>query len=86
MLDQIKRYFRSNPGTLFIIAFQALLVSAAALLVSGNSSMADEIAIYAFYALVIGIVIQIVIAVREERKRTRTGNSSGSPSSQSGTV
>jgi hypothetical protein len=74
-------YFRSNPGTLFIIAFQALLVSAAALLVSGNSSMADEIAVYAFYALVIGVAIQIAVAVREERKRTRTTKSNELPTS-----
>ncbi len=53
------------------MAFQILLVSAAVLLVSGNSLAANEVAVYAFYALVIGVAIQISIVVREERKRTR---------------
>ncbi len=70
-LKQLRGYFRANPGTLFIVAFQVLLMTAAVLLVLGNSPVANEVAVYAFYAVVIGVVLQIVIVVREERKRTR---------------
>ncbi len=75
-LSRLRNYFRANPGALFIIAFQVLLVSAAVLLVSGNSSAANEAAIYAFYALVIGIAIQVGVVVREERKRARADSGS----------
>jgi hypothetical protein len=56
-------------------------VSAAVLLVYGNPSTANELAIYAFYALVIGVAIQIGVVVREERKRTRAGSEGSSESS-----
>ncbi len=46
-------------------------MTAAFFLALGNSSVANEVAVYAFYAVVIGVVLQIVIVVREERKRTR---------------
>jgi len=75
----VKEHFRSNPGALFILAFQVLLVSATVFLVHGDSSFADQIAIYAFYALVIGIAVQIGVAIREERKRTRTRGTNDAP-------
>ncbi len=46
-------------------------MAAAVFLVLGNSSVANEVAVYAFYAVVIGVVLQMVIVVREERKRAR---------------
>ncbi len=80
-LGRLKKYFRANPGTLFILAFQVLLVAAAVLLVVGNSSTANEVAIYSFYAVVAGVAIQIGVSVWEERKRTRTGNGNQNQSS-----
>ncbi len=53
-------------------------MAAAVLLVLGNSPVANEVAVYAFYAIVIGVVLQIVIVAREERKRTRATSQSGS--------
>ncbi len=73
-LDRLRNYFRSNPGASFIVAFQVLLASAAVLFVFGNPSVTNEVAIYAFYALVVGVAIQIVLVIREERRRTRAGN------------
>ncbi len=58
------------------MAFQVLLVSAAVLLAGANSRAANEVAVYAFYALVIGVAIQVGVVVREERKRTRPGSGS----------
>ena len=74
-LAGLKKYFVANPGALFILSFQILLASAAVLLVEGNSGLANEVSVYAFYALVIGVAIQVGVVVREERKRTRTANS-----------
>ena len=62
------------------MAFQILLISAVVLLKSGGASYANEIASYAFYALVIGLAIQIGIVIREERKRSRSGDNNGSDS------
>ncbi len=80
-LGRLKNYFRANPGTLFILAFQVLLLSAAVLQAVGNSSTANEVAIYGFYALVAGVAIQIGVSVREEKKRDRTGNGDQNQSS-----
>ena len=77
----MKSYFKSNPGTPSILAFMLLLVSAAALLVEGNTNEANSIADYAFYALVLGIVIQIGVVVKESRKHTISNNDKPSDSS-----
>lgn len=58
----LKRYFRENPGALSIIQFQVLLVACACLLIQGNSAMANEIAVYAYYLLAIGVVSQLVLS------------------------
>ena len=74
-------YFKANPGTPFILGFMILLVSAAVLLIEGRSDEANIIADYAFYSLVIGIVIQIGVAVKEGRNHPLTDeHSSSSPS------
>ena len=77
---RLKRYFTANPGTLFILAFQILLISAVVLLESRGAGYANEIASYAFYGLIIGLAIQIGIVIREERKRSHSGDNSGSDS------
>jgi hypothetical protein len=74
-LNHLKDYFTANPGTPFIIAFMALLLSAAALLTTGRPNEADDIANYAFYSLVLGIAIQIGVAVRESRKHPHPNDS-----------
>lgn len=48
------------------------------MLASGNANGADEVAAYAFYALVLGVAIQLVVAVREGRKRSPASDSSTS--------
>jgi hypothetical protein len=59
LLEKIKGYIRLNWGALFVLAFIVLLIAAAALLSVGLSNEANNIAVYAFYALVTGIVLQI---------------------------
>jgi hypothetical protein len=77
----LKSYFKANPGTPFILAFMVLLVSAATLLITGKTSEADNIANYAFYSLVIGIVVQVGVVVREGRKHPHSDTSNPSDSS-----
>ena len=45
-----------------------LLLAAAALLVASKTDKANTIAEYAFYSLVIGIVIQVGVVVKEGRR------------------
>ena len=76
MLALFKRfldYLKENPGAGFIIAFQALIVYAAVLLALGDSAQANEMAVRAYYALVIGVLWMLVDYVRESRK-SRTGH------------
>ena len=65
-ITRIVRYLRQNFGAPFVIVFQLLLLVCAALLIRGYSTLADEVAIYAYYSLVIGVVLQLVSFLRHE--------------------
>ena len=60
----IMRYVGENWGAPFVITFIALLISSAVLLSLGNSGGANSVAVYSFYALVVGVVLQIVSYVK----------------------
>ena len=53
-------YFRENWGAPFIIGFMALLLVSATGLSLSQKGLANDIAIYAFYLLVVGVILQIV--------------------------
>ena len=74
-VNQLKKYFKANPGTPFILAFMILLLSAATLLSIGRPNDADNVANYAFYFLVLGIAIQLVVTIRESRKHSQPNDS-----------
>jgi amino acid transporter len=59
-MAKIKSYVKENWGAPFIIAFMTLLLSSAISLSAGSAQLADTIAIYAFYALVIGVLLQLI--------------------------
>jgi hypothetical protein len=62
-------YVKQNWGVPFIIGFMLLLVGAAAFsLNSGLSSLADNVAVYAFYALILGVVLQLVCFMKYGEK------------------
>jgi len=61
-----KSYFRGNLGALFIIAFQALTLTCAFLLIRGNQAV-DEAAVLAYCFLVVGVILQAVSCVKEKR-------------------
>ena len=66
---RIEQYLKENWGAPFIVAFMAILVACACLLASGNEGLANELAVYAYYSLVIGVVLQLASFIREERRR-----------------
>ncbi len=74
-LKQLKDYFKTNPGTPFILAFMILVLSAAALLITGRPNEADNVADYAFYSLVLGIAVQVGVVIRESRKHPHSSDS-----------
>ena len=66
--SRIVSYLKKNPGALFIISFQIMLVTCAILMASGNETAANELAIYAFYALVIGVILQFAAFLKHDRE------------------
>jgi hypothetical protein len=73
-IKSLRRYFRTNPGSLLILTFQVLLVIATILLTIGNSGAANQIALYAFLAVVVGIAIQFVLLSWADKKGNRANN------------
>jgi hypothetical protein len=66
---RIEQYLKENWGAPFIVAFMAILVACACLLASGNEGLANELAVYAYYSLVIGVALQLASFIREERRK-----------------
>ena len=56
---KVKGYVKENWGSPFIVGFMLLLVVAAVSLSAGLSSLADTVAVYAYYALVAGVFLQL---------------------------
>jgi len=53
-------YFRENWGAPFVLGFMVLLVVAAVSLALGFEWWAEQVAVYAYFALVVGVVLQLV--------------------------
>jgi hypothetical protein len=66
--DRFKMYPQENWGAPFFAAFLLLLVVAAASLAVGSADLAKEVAIYAYYALVVGSVLQLVCFVKYNKR------------------
>lgn len=60
---------KENPGSPFIIAFMIVLVSAAIALALNVEELANELAEVAYYFLVVGVVLQLISVVREEKRK-----------------
>jgi hypothetical protein len=63
-LPRIKDYFKRNPEFSFILGFQVLRLVCVGLLISGNSFWAEEVAVVAYFSLVIGVVWQLISFLR----------------------
>jgi hypothetical protein len=64
-----KRFLRENPGAVFVLGFQVLLVTCAVLLVSGLSFLAEGLAVAAYFLLVISVVLQLASFLRDRGSR-----------------
>lgn len=67
-VNRLKGYLRENWGAPFVVGFMLLLLVCAGLLTGGNSGLADEVAVYAYYLLVIGVVLQLVSFLRQGKR------------------
>jgi heme/copper-type cytochrome/quinol oxidase subunit 4 len=65
---RIKVYTRENWGAPFIVGFMLLLIIAAVSLSIGVAEVANEVAIVAYYALVAGVVLQLVCFLKFRKK------------------
>jgi hypothetical protein len=61
---KIKRYVRDDWGVPFIAGFIVLLLVAAILLSAGWATMAELVADVAYFALVAGVILQIICFTR----------------------
>lgn len=68
---KVRAYAKENWGAPFIIGFVLLLVIAAISLSMGFNALANSVAVYAYYALVAGVVLQIVCFLKLGRKMRR---------------
>ncbi len=62
--NRAKGYLKNNWGAPFIATFITLLSAAAVFVLLGWFSLADAVAVYGFYALVAGVVLQFACSVR----------------------
>jgi len=67
-------YFKENWGAPFIIIFMTLLIIAAVALTIGLEDIANQLAEYAYYSLVIGVILQIASYIKYERKQTHNNS------------
>jgi hypothetical protein len=65
---KVKSYVRVNWGAPFILGFMVLLIVAADSLSMGLADTADEVSTYAFCALVVGVVFQLVCFLKYSRR------------------
>jgi hypothetical protein len=63
------RFLRGNPGAVPIVGFEVLLVVCGVLLASGLSVVAEGLAVVAYFLLVVGVVVELVLFVREGGKK-----------------
>ena len=68
MPARIKGCVRDNWGAPFIVGFMLLLMVAAASLSMGLADLANEAAIFAYYALVAGVVLQLVSFLKYNKR------------------
>ena len=66
LFKRVINYFKENLGAPFIIGFMTLLTSAAIYLSLGDEAFAEKLAEYAYYSLVIGVILQLISLKKAE--------------------
>ena len=72
IMIKVKGYIKENWGSPFIAGFMLLLVVAAVFLSVGWFYIADSVAAYAYYALVIGFFFQLASFLKYRGKGDQT--------------
>jgi hypothetical protein len=68
LVDRLERL-----GNAFVVAFIILLVSAAASLAAGGEAFANQLAEYAYYFLVVAVVLHLAALALEEKDEKERG-------------
>ena len=71
LTGKAKIYVKENWGSPFIVGFMLLLIVAAIHFSTGLSSLADNVAVYAYYALIVGVILQCFIGFDIEKRMCR---------------
>jgi hypothetical protein len=69
---RVRGYSKENWGAPFVVGFMVLLMVAAFSLAMGLAVFAEEVAVYAYYALSVGVVLQLVCFLRCRKKEGET--------------
>jgi hypothetical protein len=69
MVARVKRCLRENWGAPFIVGFILLLIVTAGSISIGVTALANEMVIYAYCALVVGVVLQLFTSWKSPKKR-----------------
>jgi hypothetical protein len=73
IMIKVKGYVKENRGSPFIVGFMLLLVVAVVSPSAGWASLADTLVVYAYYALVIGVVLQLACFLKYRGKSDKEG-------------
>ncbi len=65
-LKNMPTFLIENPGTPFIAAFVFLLLASAVYFSAGNQNLANVLSEYAYYAILIGVVLQAISLRRKK--------------------
>lgn len=66
---RIEGYVRENWGAIFVLAFMILLMIGAGSLAIGLDSFANEVAVFAYYALVAGVFLELACFLKNGRRK-----------------
>jgi uncharacterized membrane protein len=67
-LENLGVYIKNNWGAPFIVGFMILLIAAATIQSLGITSAANQIALYAFYTLVVGVMLQFISYLKYKKR------------------
>jgi len=70
LMLRLKGYVKLNWGSPFVFSFVVLLLSAGYSLLCGISSLADILSECAFYALAIGVTLQILCSLKYRESKS----------------
>jgi len=66
--SRVKGYVKENWGAPFVVGFMVLLMVAAVSLLMDYVVLAEEVAVYAYYALVVGVVLQLACFMKYRKR------------------